>query len=230
MTSRGGHIVWLGRDIRNQSTLCSVCATASADNFASLAGRSVPHVYTLALFREALRCASGAAEVEQAQARAAAEKKEEEVEPMLPSIYRVESQDPFCRDNAETPTAAVSTEPVDSAVDSGESSPEPDCTSPGSTPLAAAGSAQESQVGGVVVSIDMGALSGAVRGCGYITGSSNSATGLTIDEILDIVMIAGADPNVSVPFEFHTVRTLTVFLYLFLAGVILGHLRVQSRR
>ncbi len=56
----------------------------------------------------------------------------------------------------------------------------------------------ESVQGGVVVSIDMGVVTGAVRGCGYITGSSNSTTGLTVDEILDMVMIAGADPNVSV--------------------------------
>jgi hypothetical protein len=43
----------------------------------------------------------------------------------------------------------------------------------------------------------MGALQGSVRGSGYVTGSSSSATGLTVDEILDMAMIAGADPNVS---------------------------------
>lgn len=187
VTNKGGHIVWLGRDIRNQSAQCSVCATATGDNFAPLAGRAVPHVYTLALFREALRCAAGVKDVELAQARAAAEKKEEE-EHALPAIYRVESQDQHGRDSVD-PT------PDETAAASGESTPGSPLASPVSTPHGAL--EKDSLLGGVVVSIDMGVLTGAVRGCGYITGSSSSATGLTIDEILDIVMIAGADPNVS---------------------------------
>jgi hypothetical protein len=48
----------------------------------------------------------------------------------------------------------------------------------------------------VVVSLDLGVLSGGSRGCGYVTGSNSLSTGLTVEEVLDMVTAAGADSNV----------------------------------
>lgn len=243
VTSRGGHIVWLGRDIRNQSPQCTVCTgdtpTAASINVPHLlAGRAVPHVYTLALFREALRCAAGGSavvtataevEVETARVEKGADCEEDaDPDPARDSIYHVESCDPFLLnaslESGVTMAPQAQSHQQGAAVDcdtctvdgtgAGSEKAAAVHAAAGSVPAAAAPSAtsvgaggpqipSESLQGGVVVSIDMGALAGAVRGCGYITGSSNSATGLTVDEILDIVMIAGADPRV---------RTYVIFI------------------
>lgn len=48
----------------------------------------------------------------------------------------------------------------------------------------------------VVVALDMSAAAGAVGGASL---NSCGPQGLTTDEILDLAMIAGADPNVSFP-------------------------------
>ena len=206
--------MWLGRDIRNQSPLCSIYSAAASEHGSALAGRAVPHVYTLALFREALRCAAGTAAVS-AETDHREDKSEEESSHLPSSIYRVESQDFGSRPDKEESVGAAAavdsdTSSVQGSLHGGGDEASVDKNIPTSAAASGASSPtahshgythnndqHEQQRSGVVVSIDMGVLAGAVRGCGYITGSSNSATGLTIDEILDIVMIAGADPNVS---------------------------------
>jgi len=201
-------VVWLGRDIRNQSAQCTLCPYLASDHFAALAGRAVPHVYTLALFREALRCAAGKHAVTSVAAGVAgvgAEMSEKVEDEGSTPIYRAESRDFSADPSLESAPVEPSERAPAVASDAGPNAGSNDTA-------ASSGPAEvESVQGGVVVSIDMGAITGAVRGCGYITGSSNSTTGLTVDEILDMVMIAGADPNVS--FFFFFCYSLISFLF-----------------
>lgn len=231
---KGGHVVWLSKDIRNQSPQCTVLpADFTPDPVTS---RSAPHAHTLRLFREALRCAAGIAG-EQASARCDAaeveaitakvlEKQVSDLEPG--DIGRQDSQDtitttspttpamhgpPVLRTESgthihETPAAGQQTAPSAAAAATTATgiagSPAPVGSNEGVNshdgPAAhvAFGPAPPPRPHGVVVSFDMGALQGSVRGCGYITGGSASTTGLTVDEILDMAMLAGADPNVGV--------------------------------
>ncbi len=188
MTQKGGHVVWLGKDIRNQSPQCSVLPALGAIPAVSTPDHlNVPHAHTLRLFREALRCAAGitASTATIAAADSGAERKLGEVE---------------FSDSAGVGALVSSTAELGSEL-SPHAPLRPQITT-------CAGNATSATVGcsplplalaphGVVVSFDMGALQGSVRGSGYITGSSSSATGLTVDEILDMAMVAGADPNVS---------------------------------
>lgn len=199
--------MWLGRDIRNQSAQCTLGAHLSGDNhFAALAGCAVPHVYTLMLFREALRCAAGKHAVSSVAAADVSAHLEEEVPPSHHAIHRAESQD-FAGESASEP---VSAEVAEKNPMVSETPPTAGASDTATPHVPAGAEAVQALQGGVVVSIDMGVVTGAVRGCGYITGSSNSATGLTVDEILDMVMIAGADPNVSTRFfvSFSSIFTL----------------------
>lgn len=233
---KDGHIVWLSKDIRNQSPACTVLPSRAADtteaphSLECATAFAVPHLHTLKLFQQALRCAAGLP----AHAECA-EKVDLAEDPVLPNpkglnIYRQDSQDtcdttapgadvdeiPFAgaglqSHSCPTPshaqhagashvvhhnhhTAPAGNATSSATADAGDVAAAADAAGPSAGSIA-----KQDGPGSVVVSIDMGVMSSAVRGCGYITGSSSSTTGLTVDEILDIVMLAGADPNVSSP-------------------------------
>jgi hypothetical protein len=228
VTNKGGHIVWLGRDIRNQSPLCSVLPADYAQQLqqertAGLVPSNVPHAHTLRLFREALRCAAGVTAVVSAPPSTnvsavsaiseppllASKSAESPIATALREASRMDSQDAITlspltpaavlpsslvREGSDN-TGDTSNETISYAAASGPP-PGIDVTaSPRAAPASPPASAKRPH--GVVVSFDMGCMHGATRGCGYVTGSSSSATGLTVDEVLDMAMLAGADPNVS---------------------------------
>lgn len=49
----------------------------------------------------------------------------------------------------------------------------------------------------VVLAIDVGAV-GSFNTSGQFSVTNNSPTGLTVDEVLEMIMIAGANPNVNI--------------------------------
>ena len=215
--------MWLGRDIRNQSPQCSVLPAAEeSSSFSS------SHAYTLKLFRDSLRCAAGivsntlpvavsplspattTATIATTTPAAATLKTVKQIE-LLPedsantepteseSVLVTAVQQSSTPEDCPTPSAVITSECTQAPTEDNASA----ATSKESTSTVIATTASAttttSSPGSVVVSFDMGALSGAVKGCGYVTGSSCSTTGLTVDEILDMAMIAGADPNVRIP-------------------------------
>ena len=209
----------MGRDIRNQSPQCSVLPAAEeSSSFSS------SHAYTLKLFRDSLRCAAGivsnnlpvavspqspattTATTTTTTTPAAATLKTVKPIELLhqDSVIRAITE-PTESESVVVPAVQQPSVLVPVITSDDTQAPIEDSASPAtskestSTLTATTAPAATSTPGSVVVSFDMGALSGAVKGCGYVTGSSCSATGLTVDEILDMAMIAGADPNVRIP-------------------------------
>lgn len=266
--NKGGHIVWLGRDIRNQSPLCSVLPADYAQQLQqdrALGLSAVPHAHTLRLFREALRCAAGLAPPSTSApvtgpstASTAASATSISVNEVLAvsksaeespthahrvdrEMSRLDSQDSITTANSPlTPGGLSMLSAVRTESDTMQSNPDQAASSsvlPGinttitppptqgaatsptgtatttaaqsaSTDASASAAAVPRRPHGIVVSFDMGCMHGATRGCGYVTGSSSSTTGLSVDEILDMAMLAGADPNVSLPPTAHAYGAL----------------------
>lgn len=157
ITNRGGHIVWLSRDIRSKTTLIPTLPQHSPAFSSSCSG----HDRTVDLFQQALRKASG----------------------QPPRDSPKVDEPPF----SDSPNSGESVKPVNgSTVDTAAG------TDGSFTPQGGASSSGRP----VIVSLDMGVLCSSLVGAGHLCGSSNSAIGLTKDEILDIAMIAGSHPQV----------------------------------
>lgn len=212
----------MGRDIRNQSPQCSVLPAAEeSSSFSS------SHAYTLKLFRDSLRCAAGIGSntlsvavsplstattigIATTTPAAATLKTVKPIE-LLPedsantepteseSVLVTAVQQSSTPEDCPTPSAVITSEGTQAPTEDNASAATCKESTSTLTATTAPATTTASSPGSVVVSFDMGALSGAVKGCGYVTGSSCSTTGLTVDEILDMAMIAGADPNVRIP-------------------------------